>query len=82
MESMPPRDLGEIMRDEMVMRGKITDLLKDGPKTIPEIAESLGKPAYEAQLWIMAMWRYGKVAPSSKADTDGYYKYGLVPQGI
>jgi len=77
MENKPPRDLGEIMRDEMVMRGKITDLLKDGPKTIPEIAEGLGKPTYEVQLWVMAMRRYGKLDAEPKGRGDDYFSYAL-----
>ena len=77
MENRPIRDLTEIMRDEMVMQDKIIDLLKDGPKTIPEIAEKLGKPTYEVQLWVMAMRRYGKLDAEPKDRSDDYFSYAL-----
>jgi len=72
-----PRDHAEILRDEMVMRDRIAALLSDGPKTIPEIAESMGFPANEVTLWIMAMWRYGRIAVTGKPDDDGYFRYIL-----
>ena len=72
-----PRDLREIMRDEMVMRDRIAALLEDGPKTIPEIAEGLGRPSYEVQLWVMAMRRYGTVEAMPKGRADDYFSYGL-----
>ncbi|MEJ2076800.1 MAG: MarR family transcriptional regulator [Acidobacteriota bacterium] len=77
MENKTPRDLREIMRDEMVMSDKIAGVLADGPKTIPEIADSLGCPSYEVQLWVMAMRRYGKIDALPKGRADDYFQYGL-----
>ena len=77
MDTKSPRDLREIMRDEMVMRDKIAALLQEGPKTIPEIAGGLGTPSYEVQLWIMAMRRYGTVEAMPKKRSDDYFRYGL-----
>lgn len=70
------RGIPEIMRDEMVMNDKIIAILRDEPKTIPEIAASLGYPSSEVMYWVMAMWRYGKIEETTtKPDTDGYFKY-------
>ncbi len=80
MESKSPRDLREIMRDELVMRDRIAGLLEHGPKTIPEIADSLGCPSYEAQLWVMAMRRYGTIDALPKGRGDDYFTYGLKAQ--
>ncbi len=76
MENTLQRGIAEIMRDEMVMRDKILAILREEPKTIPEIAESLGCPSSEVVYWIMAMWRYGQVEEdAAKPDANGYFRY-------
>ncbi len=72
------RPLGEVLRDEMTMKGRIAEALRDGPKTIPEIAEMLAAPAQEITLWVMAMHRYGALKDLPKGKADDYYRYGLV----
>lgn len=71
------RNLSEIIRDEMMIRDKIIHFLQDGPKTIPEIAEKLRCPNYETTYWVMAMWRYGILEETGKANAEGYYSYIL-----
>lgn len=71
------RDLGEVLRDEMVMKDRIIDLLRQGPKTIPEIAEALGSPTHETLYWVMALWRYGSLVDSGDPNDEGYYRYQL-----
>jgi hypothetical protein len=77
METEVKRDLAEVMRDEFIMRDKIAALLRDGPKTIVEIAEAIDCPSHEVMLWVMAMWRYGMVAEVEKSRTDEYFQYKL-----
>jgi predicted Rossmann fold nucleotide-binding protein DprA/Smf involved in DNA uptake len=72
------RDLEEVLRDEMVQRERIAEVLRKGPKTLPEIAEALGAPAPEVTKWVMAMRRYGRVRDLPKARADDYYRYQLV----
>jgi hypothetical protein len=74
------REIGEIVHDEMIMKDRIAKILKDGPQTIPEIAESMGYPSHEVTIWLFAMRRYGEVEVVGKPDVDGYFKYGLVKQ--
>jgi hypothetical protein len=71
------RDPSEVMRDEMVMREKIVALLRDGARTIPEIAEALHCPARETTLWVMALRRYGVLDELPKPKADDYYRYRL-----
>jgi len=71
------RDVGEIMRDEMVMRDQISAFVAGGAKTIPEIAEHVGQPKHEVMIWVMAMWKYGILKASAEPDADGYYSYEL-----
>ena len=47
------RDLGEVIRDEMVMKDRILFLLREEPRTIPEIADALASPVREVALWVL-----------------------------
>jgi hypothetical protein len=69
------RDMREVMRDEMIMKDRISALLQDGTKSIPEISEALGAPNHETVYWVMAMRRYGMVEEVGRPDVDGYFKY-------
>jgi hypothetical protein len=77
MASPAPRGLDEVMRDEMVMRPRIAAVLREGPKTIPEIAEALESPAPEVTLWVMALRRYGALEELPKPKSEDYYQYRL-----
>ena len=38
------RDVREVVRDEPLMRGRLLELLRDGPLTVPELAAAGGFP--------------------------------------
>jgi predicted transcriptional regulator len=65
------------MRDEMLMKDKIASLLREGPRTIPEIADALDRPDREVTLWVMALRRYGALEEIPKPKADDYYRYKL-----
>lgn len=69
------RDVREIVRDEHVMRRRILQALEDGPLTVPEIAEAVGRPTHEVVFWVMGMRKYGYVAETKETNDDGYYLY-------
>jgi hypothetical protein len=71
------RDIGEIVHDEMIMKDRLAKILRDGPHTIPELAEAMRCPSHEVAIWLFAMRRYGEVEAVGKPDVDGYFKYGL-----
>lgn len=77
MDNVIKRNLAEVMRDEMRLRGKIVDQVRESPQTIPELADSLGYPKHEVVLWVMAMWRYGILEVAGSLDDEGYYQYRL-----
>jgi predicted transcriptional regulator len=77
MSSAAPRPLAEVLRDEMMMRDRIAAVLRDGPKTIPEIAALLGAPSREVVHWVMAMRRYGTIEEMPKPKIDDYFTYKL-----
>lgn len=68
-------DLREIIREEMLMQDTILELLREGPKTVPEIAAALGRPSYEVMLWVMGLRKYGRVAETGEPTDEGYYLY-------
>lgn len=80
MRTESKRGLAEVLRDEMVMKDRIVDLLREEPKTIPEMAEALGYPSHEVLLWVMALWRYGTVVEVEKKRTEEYFQYKLSPE--
>lgn len=71
------RDIREVIREEMFMRDKIMQILKDGPKTVPEIAEALGYPTQEVMYWVMGMRKYGHLSEIPETTDEGYYQYSL-----
>ena len=75
---MTLRDTREIIREEPVMHRPILDALAEGPLTVPEIAEAIGRPADEVLFWVMGMRRYGKLVEQPEANDDGYFQYGRV----
>jgi hypothetical protein len=75
MKNRIDRNIAEVMRDEMVMKDKILCMLKEDPKTIPEIAAALEYPSSDVMFWVMAMWRYGSLEDVGKPNDEGYYKY-------
>lgn len=77
MEKKVTRDLAEVLRDEMYMRDRIINLLREGPKTVPEIAAELSYPSHEVMMWIMGMRRYGIIIEMPKERADDYYQYKL-----
>jgi hypothetical protein len=77
MVNLIERNLGEIVRDEMVVRDEIAAYIADGPKTIPEIAKHLGRPMHEVMIWVMAMWKYGTLRDTGEPNEDGYFRYDL-----
>jgi hypothetical protein len=72
------RDVREIVREEPFMRGRILDVLVDGPHTVPEIAAAIGRPAHEAMFWVMGMRRYGYVRETKEVTPEGYFRYYAV----
>jgi hypothetical protein len=72
------RDIREIVHDEMLMKDRIASILREGPQTIPELAEAMGRPSHEVTIWLFAMRRYGEVEVVGRPDLDGYFTYKLV----
>jgi len=72
------RDPREVMREEMLMRDRVLATLRDGPKTVPEIAEAMDSPVHEVMYWVMAARKYGYIEEIKEPTEDDYYQYMLV----
>lgn len=76
-----PRDPREVIREEHLMRRRILAVLKDGPRTIPEIAQTLGCPTHEVVTWVMGMRKYGQLSEIKEPTDEGFYLYQAVQEG-
>ena len=72
------RDTREIIREEMFMRDMIVSVLKEGPKTVPEIAVKIDHPVHEVMFWVMGTRKYGYIEELPEATDEGYFQYQLV----
>jgi hypothetical protein len=68
----------ETARQEFGMLQRILDCLRDGPKTVPEVAQALGLRPDEVTWWMMGYVRYGFVRATEEVTDEGYYRYALV----
>ncbi len=69
------RDVREVIREEPVMRSRILAALRDGPLTVPQIADAIEAPTHEVVFWVMGMRRYGWLAEIKGNTIDGYFQY-------
>ncbi|HEX2988214.1 MAG TPA: winged helix-turn-helix domain-containing protein [Chloroflexota bacterium] len=64
------------LKDQIKVTNEITRLLKEGPRTVPALAEATGMPTQTVFWQLMALKKYGRVA---EGEQDGdYFEYRLV----
>jgi predicted transcriptional regulator len=64
-----------LLKGQQTTRKRIKDAMKDGSKTIPEIAAATGLPANEVLWFVTAMKKYGL---AKEVGMNGeYYQYEL-----
>ena len=59
------------------MKRSIRQVLEEGPKTIPELADKLGIDTAEATYYIMSLRKYGLVTEGEQDEMDEYFYYQL-----
>jgi len=62
------------------MKKAIINALKQGPMTIPQIAEKINQPAHKVLFYLMTMYKFGMVEVDSIDDMDEYFFYRLKPK--
>jgi hypothetical protein len=50
-----------LFREQKQMQNAICQFIRDTPKTVPEIAATIGKPAHEVLWFVAALKKYGIV---------------------
>lgn len=73
-----PRELIERNRTQNLIRRRLTEALRAGPKTVPELASAIDLPTHEVLWYVMGMKKYGKVVEADQ--TDGYFQYQLADE--
>jgi DNA-binding transcriptional ArsR family regulator len=64
------------LKEEVKIEREITRVLKEGPKTVPALAEATGLSTRAVFWHLIALRKYGKVA---EAEQEGdYFQYRLV----
>lgn len=67
-----------LLKEQKAIRGQICKVMRDAPKTVPEVAESTGLPADQVLWHITAMKKYDLVAEAGMCGE--YYTYQLVQE--
>ena len=73
-----PKEFVERSRRQAKAHKVLAAALKDGPKTVPEIAQIAGLPTHELFWYLMGMKKYGQIVEGE--ERDGYHEYALKPE--
>jgi predicted transcriptional regulator len=66
------------LKEQVKIEKEITRVLKEGPMTVPALAEAIGFPTQMVFWHLIALKKYGKVA---EAEQDGdYFQYRLTSE--
>ncbi len=71
-----PRELIERNKQVVKLRKQVIAALKDGPRTVPQIAEATGIESKTVFWHVVSMKKYGKVAEGQPS--GDYFEYALV----
>ncbi len=64
-------------REFMKIRKAIAKALSEGPKTIPQIAETMNLPLKDVTYNVMTCRKYGYIEETGEVSDDDYYFYEL-----
>jgi predicted transcriptional regulator len=67
-----------LLKEQKAIRRQICQVMRDVPKTVPEVAEATGLPADQVLWHITAMRKYDLVAEAGMSGE--YYTYQLVQE--
>ena len=72
-----PKKVTEQLKYFTKIKKQILNALKDGDKTIPQLADELGLPADEVMFHLMSLLKYGQVETGEVDDMDEYFYYKI-----
>ena len=76
-----PKEVTEQLKQFTKAKKSILNALKEGDKTIPQLAETLKMPADEVVFQLMSLLKYGFVETGDMDDMDKYFYYKLKQNG-
>lgn len=69
----------ELRKYQLDMSSKLSNALKAGPKTIPELSKETGIPS-KTVLWYMMTYNKYNIIYAVGKTKEGYYQYALKPK--
>ena len=72
-----PDEVKEKSKKFVRMRKAIKASLKEGSKTIPQLAEEMKLPTDVVTYYVMSLRKFGDIAVGELDDDDEYYSYEL-----
>jgi hypothetical protein len=69
-----------LLREQKQMQNAICQFIRDTPKTVPEIAETIGKPAHEVLWFVAALKKYGIIVEAGMCGDYPLYQRAQEPQ--
>jgi len=76
-----PREVTEQLKYFTRIKKSILNALKEGDKTIPQLAEILAIPKDEVVFQLMSLLKYGFVETGEIDDMDEYFYYKIKSDG-
>ena len=75
------KEVTEQLKQFTKVKKTILNELKEGDKTVPQLAEKLGLPAHKVMFQLMSLLKYGLVEPGEMDDMDEYFYYKIKSHG-
>jgi len=72
-----PEHVKEKTKHFAKMKKTITEALKDGPKTVPQVAQQTNLPLHVTMYYVQSMVKFGLLS-AGDVDDDDYYLYELI----
>ncbi len=77
----PSKELLEMIKTNNKNMAALRNCLKEGPKTVPEMAKETGMESHKVMWYMNAMKKYGETAIEGSANDEGYKSYVLIKGG-
>ena len=76
-----PKEVTEQLKFFVKLKKRFLNTLKEGEKTIPQLAEKLKLPKDEVMFQLMSLLKYGFVVTGEIDDMDEYFYYKIKSNG-
>lgn len=69
-----------LLKEQKKIEQQICQAMRENPRTVPEVAQSTGLPAYQVLWYITAMKKYGRVVETGMCGE--YYQYQAAKEAV